>query len=96
MWNENKEIKPGDILLVKREEEQRTSCYLIGIYIDGSWVVTCLDDGWIVLITTNKNDIYDCFGKDVEVIPKTIVINQINMKLDGKYKYPIIEDEKQV
>lgn len=62
--------------------------------VKASWYLTELNTG----ITYRIYDINEFFKltKDdlIAIIPKEKVINKVNIQLGGRYKYPIVEQEK--
>lgn len=86
-----KEVKPGDLVLVKREKEERTSCFLIGCNNE-VYAAICIDNGEITFSPTKDLlvDYLSSLGNGMKVISKDVVINLINMRLSGEYKYPIV------
>lgn len=95
MKNKFQDVKAGDVLLFNNEKENSTECFLVGRIFDTcSWYLTELNTG----ITYRIYDINEFFKltKDdlIAIIPKEKVINKVNIQLGGKYKYPIVEQEK--
>ena len=82
-------IEPGDILLAICEETKETIAYLI--MYDGKWRLINLSRGSFSYNTETKKELYEIIGGyTIDIIPRKLIINQVNMRLGGKFKYPVI------
>lgn len=95
MKNKFQDVKAGDVLLFNNEKENSTECFLVGRISDTcSWYLTELNTG-ITYRTYDINEFFKLTKDDLTaIIPKEKVINKVNIQLGGKYKYPIVEQEK--
>lgn len=82
-------IEPGDILLAICEETKETIAYL-AMY-NGKWQLINLGRGSLFFNAETKKELYEIIGKHtIDVIPRKLIINQVNMRLGGRFKYPVI------
>ena len=95
MKNKFQDVKAGDMLLFNNEKENSTECFLVGRISDTcSWHLTELNTG-ITYRTYDINEFFKLTKDDlIAIIPKEKVINKVNIQLGGKYRYPIVEQEK--
>lgn len=82
-------IEPGDVLFTICEETKETIAYLI--MYDGKWRLINLSRGSFSYNTETKKELYEIIGEyTIDIIPRKLIINQVNMRLGGKFKYPVI------
>lgn len=82
-------IEPGGVLLTICEETKETIAYL-AMY-NGKWQLINLSRGSLSYNAEAKKELYEIIGGyTIDIIPHKLIINQVNMCLGGRFKYPVI------